>query len=96
MAKLSKTKDSIEVRPSTLKGIGKTFEKDLKRIGIEFVSQLKGKDPEKLFEKLVKANEKENHKTSRNYLYVMRLAVYQANGGNDHSLLFWSKWKEIT
>ncbi len=76
-------------------GIGKTFVKDLGRIGIQSIADLKGKSPESLFKQLQKANEAENHSTSKNYLYVLRMAVFFANnGGADPERLKWSDWKD--
>lgn len=74
-------------------GIGRTFAKDFARIGITSIAQLRGKDPERLFRKLQDANASEHHATSRNYLYVIRLAVYYADGGRDPDKLRWSAWK---
>jgi hypothetical protein len=77
-------------------GIGKTFEKDLRRIGIASVEQLAHEDAEALFEKLTLANEAEDHKTSKNYLYVLRMCIYFANGGRDADRLKWHAWKDGT
>ncbi|MCU0709757.1 MAG: helix-hairpin-helix domain-containing protein [Pirellula sp.] len=35
-----------------------------------------------------------DHRTSKNYLYVIRMAVYYANGGRDESKLHWNAWKD--
>jgi hypothetical protein len=75
-------------------GIGKTFERDFGRIGITTIEQLSGKDPEDLFMMLKMANDAEDHKTSKNYLYVIRMCVYFANGGRDGERLKWSSWKD--
>jgi hypothetical protein len=74
-------------------GIGKTFELDFARIGIRSVSQLKGKSAENLFMELQMANTAEYHKTSKNYLYVIRMCIYFAEGGRDSLKLKWSAWK---
>jgi predicted RecB family nuclease len=76
-------------------GIGKTFVQDFARIDIRCIKDLQGKNPEKLFKKLVDANTKVGHKTSKNYLYVLRLAVYVAGGGNEAAKLRWSAWKDV-
>ncbi len=34
--------------------------------------------PERLFEDLIEANRRVDHKTSKNYLYVLRMVVYYA------------------
>lgn len=75
-------------------GIGNTFVKDFERIGISSVKDLTNQKAETLFQKLEKANRKENHKTSKNYLYVIRMAVYYAQGGREASQLKWSAWKD--
>lgn len=75
-------------------GIGPTFVKDFARIEIrsqrDFIDQV----PERLFEDLVEANRRVDHKTSKNYLYVLRMAVYYANGGRDPAKLKWNAWKD--
>jgi hypothetical protein len=43
---------------------------------------------------LVAANAAVGHATSKNYLYVIRMAVYYANGGRDPSKLRWSAWSD--
>ncbi len=68
---------------TSIPGIGRTFKKDFGRIGITRVDQLIGADADELFEKLRTANAREDHPTSKNYLYVIRMAVYYANGGRD-------------
>jgi predicted RecB family nuclease len=78
----------------SIPGIGKTFVNDFSRIGITTVADLKGVDPDILFAKLVAANKKVGHATSKNYLYVIRMAVYVANGGADQAKLKWSAWKD--
>jgi hypothetical protein len=75
-------------------GIGRTFVKDFARIGITQVRQLRGADPERLFRALERANEEELHATSKNYLYVIRMAVYYANGGRAPDKLRWNAWKD--
>lgn len=75
-------------------GIGNTFLRDFYRIGITSQTDLLQKSPEVLYKKLIKENEKVSHKTSKNYLYVIRMAVYYANGGREKSKLKWSAWKD--
>lgn len=75
-------------------GIGRTFAKDFARIGIGTVGQLKGQSPEALYRMLCEANAAEAHPTSKNYLYVIRMAVYYANGGRDPEKLRWNAWKD--
>jgi hypothetical protein len=75
-------------------GIGKTLERDFARIGITSVEQLTIEDPAALFSQLTMANAAEDHKTSKNYLYVIRMAVYYASGGRDPDKLVWNAWKD--
>ena len=82
------------MRLNTIPGIGKTFERDVARIGILDVAQLRGADPDALYARLVQANADEGHRTSRNYLYVIRMAVYFADGGREVVKLKWSAWTD--
>lgn len=75
-------------------GIGRTFEHDFARIGITRIAQLRGRSPERLFRKLADTNAQEGHPTSKNYLYVIRMAVYYADGGRDPEKLRWNAWKD--
>ncbi len=75
-------------------GIGKTFQKDFERIGITCIEQLINADAEQLFAALQAANALEAHATSKNYRYVIRMAVYYANGGREPDKLKWSYWKK--
>lgn len=61
-------------------GVGKTFVKDFARIHIFSISDLIDQDANQLFLALCRANEMAYHKTSKNYLNVIRMAVYYANG----------------
>jgi Pathogenicity locus len=75
-------------------GVGKTFVKDFARIGLFFVEDFEHKEAENIYKKLVEINTKENHKTSKSYLYVIRMVVYYANGGREKELLRWNAWKD--
>ncbi len=77
-------------------GIGRTFQKDFERISIRRVDQLVGADADELYEQLRTANARVDHPTSKNYLYVIRMAVYYANGGRDAAKLKWNYWKDGT
>lgn len=81
-------------RLTSIPGIGKTFERDFQRIGIQSLEDLVGRDPDELFADLTRANSREQHATSKNYLYVLRMAVYFAQGGRDPDLLVWHAWKK--
>jgi hypothetical protein len=78
----------------TAPGIGKTLIKDFARIGLYFVEDFETKVAEEVFESLSKANLKEDHNTSKNYLYVIRMLVYYAGGGRDFDKLKWNYWKD--
>lgn len=79
---------------NTIPGIGKTFTQDFARIGYHFVEDFDGKKPEGIFELLLQTNKKLGHKTSKNYLYVIRMIVYYANGGDEKNKLKWNYWKD--
>ncbi|MEM7307087.1 MAG: helix-hairpin-helix domain-containing protein [Planctomycetota bacterium] len=81
-------------RLDAIPGIGRTFVRDFARIGVDSVEQLRGRDPETLFVALCEANDDEGHATSKNYLYVLRMAVYYANGGRAAAKLKWSAWRD--
>jgi len=72
-------------------GVGKSIAEDLTDIGIYSVEELKGKDPEKLYEQ---SNKYEGIVQDRCLLYVFRCAVYFAEGGRDGEKLKWWNWKE--
>jgi hypothetical protein len=77
----------------TVPGIGKTLVKDFARIGLYFLEDFETKVAEEVFEDLYQANLLENHKTSKNYLYVIRMLVYYSGGGRDLEKIKWSYWK---
>ena len=78
----------------TIPGIGKAFVKDFARIGVTSIAQLQRRSPERLYAQLMDANDREMHPTSKNYLYVIRMAVYYADGGRDPGKLRWHAWKD--
>ncbi len=80
---------------TAIPGMGKTFARDFARLGIWFQGDLVGNTAEDLFKRLVAVNEREHHKTSKNYLYVIRMAIYYAEGGRDPGLLKWHAWKDV-
>lgn len=71
-------------------GIGPSIATNLNDIGIQAISDLKGKDPQKLYEQ---SNAKVGTVQDRCLLYVFRCAVYYANGGRDPKKLKWWNWK---
>jgi adenine-specific DNA glycosylase len=80
---------------TTIPGIGKTFEKDFARIGINNIEDLVGANPEEVFARLSFINTADHHKTSKNYLYVIRMVIYYANGGRGAEKLKWSAWRDV-
>lgn len=82
-------KDELESVP----GIGKTIAQDLREIGINKTSDLKGRNPEKLYAKMCEHQGKE---IDRCMLYVLRCAVYFAsNDRYDPKKLQWWNWKDV-
>jgi hypothetical protein len=73
-------------------GVGKSVSQDLYNIGIRKVSDLKGRDPQKLYDK---SNKFEGTKQDRCLLYVFRCAVYFAEGGRNPEQLKWWNWKDV-
>jgi hypothetical protein len=72
--------------------VGKNIAEDLRNIGIKTVSDLKGRDPEKLYEM---SNLHEGKIQDRCLLYVFREAVYFAETPNpDPEKLKWWNWKK--
>lgn len=76
---------------TVIPGVGKSIAQDLQEIGIKSISDLKGKDPEKLYQL---SNQQVGKTQDRCLLYVFRLAVYFAEGGRDPEKLKWWNWKE--
>jgi hypothetical protein len=80
-----------------LPGIGKTSQQDFARIGLRNISDFRRQDPEQLFLKLQAVNARENHRTSKNYLYVLRYVVYCADtppAKRTPDKMKWSAWKD--
>jgi hypothetical protein len=82
-----------ETKITIIPGIGKTFQNDFARIGLHFVEDFESKVTEDVFADLTTANQRENHKTSKNYLYVIRMIIYYAKGGREPDKLKWNAWK---
>jgi len=76
----------------TIPGVCKSISENLRNIGIYSVADLKGKDPEKLFEM---SNRQAGKIQDRCLLYVFREAVYFAeNKNHDPEKLKWWYWKD--
>ena len=77
---------------SNIPGVGKSISQNLQDIGIHSVSDLKGKDPEMLYEQ---SNLFEGVVQDRCLLYVFRCAVYFAEHKNPNpEKLKWWNWKD--
>jgi len=73
-------------------GIGPSLSEDLYLLGMRKVSDLKGRDPQKLYDEL---NSLTGKVQDRCVLYVFRCAVYFATEReHDPELLKWWNWKE--
>lgn len=73
-------------------GVGKSIAEDLNKIGIFRVTELRGKDPQVLYDRLCAD---QGVTLDRCMLYVMRCAVYFAsNTMHEPDLLKWWKWKD--
>lgn len=85
-------KDDSQNDLQTIPGVGKSIARDLMGLGIFAVKDLKGKDPEKLYEE---SNALAGEKLDRCLLYVFREAVYFAETKNPEAeLLKWWNWKD--
>ncbi len=86
--KIMTDKNNLQIIP----GVGKSIAEDLRNIGVHSVADLKGKDPEKLYEM---SNRFEGKTQDRCLLYVYREAVYFAeNTNHDPEKLKWWNWKD--
>lgn len=87
-----KTFDTYLRELRTIPGIGKSLAQDLLDIGICRVSDLKGRDPERLYAKLTALR---GQHIDRCVLYTFRCAVYYASRTkHDPELLKWWNWKD--
>ena len=73
-------------------GVGKSIASDLVDLGIKRIEELKGRNPEKLYEDFCILR---GQKIDRCMLYVFRCAVYFAsNTEHDPEKLKWWNWKD--
>lgn len=72
-------------------GVGKSIANDLNQIGIKTITDLKNKNPEKMYQQ---SNQLAGKIQDRCLLYVYRCAVYYANGGRDSAKLKWWHWQD--
>jgi Pathogenicity locus len=76
----------------TIPGVGKSISQILWNIGIEKVSDLKGKDPEELYFRICAD---QGCQVDRCVLYVCHSSVYFADNKNpDPEKLKWWNWKD--
>ena len=86
--KQKQTKGGLESIP----GIGPALADDLRLIGVDRPSCLKGKNPEKLYRKLEKVTDAHH---DRCVLYTFRCAVYFVNEKHHNpELLKWWNWSD--
>lgn len=79
---------------TAIPGVGKSIAEDLRRIGIRRTGDLKGKNPEALYDL---SNLDRGRVQDRCLLYVFRCAVYFANtpaANRDPEKLKWWHWKD--
>lgn len=91
-------KSSTDPDPTALKalqvipGVGPSLARDLLRLGFRQPEDLRGADPQAMYEKLM---DLEGHHVDRCVLYVFRCAVYFARtAGPDPEKLKWWNWKD--
>jgi hypothetical protein len=85
---MAKTRDELQVIP----GVGPSVAGDLRSLGIRKVSDLKGADPQELYDRLCKITKA---KQDRCVLYTFRCAVYYASRPlHEPEKLKWWNWKD--
>ena len=73
-------------------GVGKSIARDLWNLGVRSPGDLRGQDPETLYERLCAY---QRTRVDRCMLYVFRCAVYFAsNERHESDLLKWWNWKD--
>ena len=85
-------KQSSSRQLEQIPGVGARIAQDMRNIGIHSVSQLRGRNPQKLYQKLC---DFEAGPVDKCLLYVLRCAVYYASDTeHDPELLKWWNWKD--
>ncbi len=89
----SRTRSAADFRDlRRIPGVGSSLAQDLADLGIHRVTDLRGKDPERLYERLCKVR---GAHVDRCVLYVFRCAVYFASEPCPKTqLLKWWNWKD--
>lgn len=91
---LMKLEAAILKQLQTIPGVGKSISEDLYNIGIRSITDLKDRDPQKLYDQ---SNKLVGVVQDPCLLYVFRCAVYFAsNRKHDPKLLKWWNWKDST
>jgi predicted RecB family nuclease len=73
-------------------GVGKSIAEVLQSIGIQRADDLRGKNPEQLYQRLCNFNASPVDKCM---LYVLRCAIYYTeNTEHDPELLKWWRWRD--
>jgi hypothetical protein len=76
----------------TIPGVGPSIARDLRDLGVRRVADLKGRDPERLYRRLIALR---GAHQDRCLLYVFRCAVYFASTDRPRrELLDWWRWKD--
>lgn len=74
-------------------GVGASISEDLWNLGIRAVSDLRGQDPQEMYERLCDI---QGVRVDPCMLYVLRCAVYFASrDAHDPELLKWWSWKDL-
>ncbi len=90
---MQSNKEKIIKEFMIIPGVGKKISEDLMNLGLKYIEDLNGKDPEELYTRLCAI---EGKNIDRCMLYVLRTAVYFAsNKEHDPKLLKWWNWKNI-
>ena len=77
---------------SRIPGVGPSLAADLFLLGIQEVTELRGRNPESLYTELCR---QVGHRVDRCVLYVFRCAVYFASETqHDPKMLKWWNWKD--
>lgn len=83
-----KTEKEFQIIP----GIGKKLSQELLDLGYRKVSELRGEDPEIMYQNLMTLR---GHHIDRCVLYVFRCAVYfSSHSKHETELLKWWNWKD--
>ncbi len=85
-------KFSLRDELQTIPGVGVSIAQDLRDLGVHRIADLKGKDPERLYQQLC---EHQGMSVDRCMLYVFRCAIYFASHAtHDPEKLKWWHWKD--